>query len=75
VFVHCQHGADRTGMMVAAYRVMEMGWTPEEAAAELPRFGFHPIWQGIRERVLAFDRDDLRRKVNGARASASCALP
>jgi protein tyrosine/serine phosphatase len=67
VFVHCEHGADRTGMMIAAYRVMEMGWTPEEAAAELPRFGFHTIWQGIRDRVLALNRDDLRRKVEAAR--------
>ena len=66
VFVHCEHGADRTGMMVAAYRVAAQGWSAEAAAAELPRFGFHPIWNGIRERVLAFDGEDLRRRVSQA---------
>ena len=67
VFVHCQHGADRTGMMIAAYRVMVQGWSANDAAAELPRFGFHEIWTGIRERVGKFDAEGLRSKVTAAR--------
>jgi protein tyrosine/serine phosphatase len=31
VFVHCQHGADRTGLICAAYRLVICGWTKEEA--------------------------------------------
>ncbi|MHC4592918.1 MAG: fused DSP-PTPase phosphatase/NAD kinase-like protein, partial [Planctomycetota bacterium] len=31
VFVHCKHGADRTGTMCAIYRVAVEEWTPEEA--------------------------------------------
>jgi len=31
VFVHCQHGADRTGAMVAVYRIVVQGWTKEKA--------------------------------------------
>ena len=27
VFVHCQHGSDRTGVVIAAYRVVVMGWS------------------------------------------------
>ncbi len=49
VLVHCQHGADRTGLMCAAYRVLVQGWDAEEAVYELISggFGFHEIWIGI----------------------------
>jgi tyrosine-protein phosphatase SIW14 len=39
VFVHCKHGMDRTGMMVAAYRISQ-GWTAEESRREMESFGF-----------------------------------
>lgn len=47
-FVHCQHGADRTGTMVAIYRIVIQGWSYEDAIAELPKFGMHKIWIGIK---------------------------
>ena len=75
VFVHCEHGADRTGMMIAAYRVVAQGWSPEDAAVELPRFGFHPIWTGIRSRVRSFDAEALRRQVAAARREALAIVP
>ena len=40
VFVHCRLGDDRTGMMVAAYRMAVEGWTAEEAMKEMQSFGF-----------------------------------
>jgi tyrosine-protein phosphatase SIW14 len=40
VFVHCQTGDDRTGMMIAAYRMVEEGWTAEEAMKEMEAYGF-----------------------------------
>jgi protein tyrosine phosphatase (PTP) superfamily phosphohydrolase (DUF442 family) len=39
VFVHCKYGVDRTGMMVAAYRISQ-GWTAEESRREMESFGF-----------------------------------
>ena len=39
VFVHCHYGVDRTGMMVAAYRISQ-GWTAEESRREMESFGF-----------------------------------
>jgi tyrosine-protein phosphatase SIW14 len=40
VFVHCQTGDDRTGMMIAAYRMAEQGWTAEQAMKEMEAYGF-----------------------------------
>ena len=41
VFVHCRQGVDRTGMMVAAYRVVVQDWTKDKAIAEMREMGFH----------------------------------
>ncbi len=40
VFVHCQRGADRTGTMVAVYRVCVEGWSREHAIEEMAKGGF-----------------------------------
>jgi tyrosine-protein phosphatase SIW14 len=40
VFVHCQRGAERTGVMVACYRISREQWTAERAQAEMEAFGF-----------------------------------
>jgi protein tyrosine phosphatase (PTP) superfamily phosphohydrolase (DUF442 family) len=47
--IHCHHGADRTGLMIAMHRVLEEHWTVEQAIAELQGggFGFHTIWRNI----------------------------
>jgi protein tyrosine phosphatase (PTP) superfamily phosphohydrolase (DUF442 family) len=45
VFVHCHVGVDRTGMMIASYRMAEQGWTAEEALREMKAFGFSPFHQ------------------------------
>lgn len=34
IYIHCEHGADRTGMLVALYRVIYQGWSPEDAYRE-----------------------------------------
>ena len=41
VFVHCRYGDDRTGMMVAAYRMAAESWTADEARKEMQQFGFN----------------------------------
>jgi protein tyrosine phosphatase (PTP) superfamily phosphohydrolase (DUF442 family) len=38
VLVHCHHGEDRTGIMVAAYRVVLQDWPVGKAVAEMRRF-------------------------------------
>jgi tyrosine-protein phosphatase SIW14 len=44
VFVHCRQGRDRTGIVVAAYRMKVEGWSIAEAEAEMQAFGFNDIW-------------------------------
>ncbi len=59
IFVHCQHGADRTGMMVATYRMVVQSWTLEAAIAELPEFGFHELFATIRRYLRKMDIQKL----------------
>ena len=51
VFVHCQHGADRTGCMIGIYRVTQQGWSYPRAFAEMRQDGFNPRWVKLREAV------------------------
>ncbi|MBP7864942.1 MAG: tyrosine-protein phosphatase [Acidobacteria bacterium] len=43
LFVHCAHGADRTGTLCAVYRVVVQGWSREDAIREMTAggYGFH----------------------------------
>jgi len=43
VFVHCKRGADRTGVLVAAYRIKRDGWTSKQAIEEANRHGMGMI--------------------------------
>ncbi|MEO8481983.1 MAG: dual specificity protein phosphatase family protein [Acidobacteriota bacterium] len=40
-FVHCKAGVDRTGTMVASYRLLAQGWSADAAVAEMDAFHFH----------------------------------
>ena len=41
IFLHCQYGADRTGVMIALYRIAVDHWTPDQAIAEMKDFHYH----------------------------------
>jgi hypothetical protein len=41
IYIHCELGRDRSGLIVALYRVRCQGWNPEAAYCEMERFGFH----------------------------------
>ncbi len=44
VYVHCALGQDRTGIVVAAYRMDVDGWSFEDAVKEMQSFGFNDAW-------------------------------
>lgn len=64
VLVHCQHGADRTGGLCAAYRIVVQGWTKKDAIQEMTEggFGFHALWFNIPRWVENLDVDTVRKK-------------
>jgi protein tyrosine/serine phosphatase len=64
VFVHCQHGADRTGLMCAVYRVAVCGWTKEEAIQEMTQggFGHHTIWTNLVKFIEDLDIDAVKKE-------------
>jgi tyrosine-protein phosphatase SIW14 len=43
IFVHCRLGNDRTGMLIASYRMAEQGWSPDEAMKEMEDFGYNRL--------------------------------
>jgi protein tyrosine/serine phosphatase len=63
-FVHCQHGADRTGVMCAMYRIAVCGWTKQEAIAEMTKggFGFHPVWKNLIRYVERANVEKLKKQ-------------
>lgn len=64
VLVHCQHGADRTGTMVALYRVAVQGWLKENAIKEMSEggYGFHGIWQNLINWINDLDIGKIKRR-------------
>ena len=66
LLVHCFHGADRTGVVIAMYRMVVQGWPREKAIAELtdPRHGHHAdVFPNIREYLETVDVEKIRREV------------
>lgn len=64
--VHCHHGADRTGLFVAVYRIVVQGWSREEAIREMQKggFGFHNTYTNIVKYLQTFDPEKFRRALN-----------
>ncbi len=65
VLVHCQHGSDRTGTMVAIYRIAYEGWTKTQATDEMINggFGYHPMWQNLLRYIEDLDVDVIKAQV------------
>jgi hypothetical protein len=66
VLVHCEHGADRTGLITALYRVLFESWCKDAAIAEMTNggFGFHTVWGNIPAFIRSVDVERMRREVD-----------
>ena len=49
VLIHCYHGADRTGIMVAMYRIIYQNWSIKDAKHEMLNgpYGYHSVWKNL----------------------------
>jgi protein tyrosine/serine phosphatase len=54
VFVHCRRGADRTGTVIACYRISMEHWQNDKALAEAQSCGMSWMERAMRRYVLAF---------------------
>jgi protein tyrosine/serine phosphatase len=54
VFVHCRRGKDRTGTVVACYRVQHDGWDNVRALNEARSFGMSSMEHGMKAFILHF---------------------
>jgi protein tyrosine/serine phosphatase len=64
VFVHCQHGADRTGTMCAIYRLAVQGWTKDAAIQEMTEggYGYHTVWTNLITYLRKLDIEALKKQ-------------
>jgi len=65
VLVHCLHGSDRTGTLVALYRILFQGWTREAAISEMTsaEYGYHAMFGNLVDYLRHVDLDRLRENV------------
>lgn len=68
VLVHCWHGSDRTGFIVAGYRIVMQGWSKADAIDELRRggFGYHErTYPNVKKALENLDVEAVRAQVLG----------
>jgi len=65
ILVHCWHGSDRTGTIVAMYRMVVQGWTRDAAIDELKNggFGYHSIYGNIIKYLENVDVDEIKEQM------------
>jgi len=61
IYVHCRAGVDRSGVLIAAYRVLVEGMSREAAVEEMGRF--HSPWQHVDARYIRGLSPARRQKI------------
>jgi len=60
VYVHCRHGQDRTGIVVAAYRMTLDNWSLRDVEAEMQSFGFNDVWVNFKKFIRSYKAPDVK---------------
>ena len=65
IVVHCKHGADRTGLIIALYRIVFQDWSKDAAIEELETgdYNFHPVYSNIPAFIKNVDEISLKKAV------------
>jgi protein tyrosine/serine phosphatase len=67
VLVHCLHGSDRTGCIIAAYRMVYNNWSKDEAIAEFTDkvYGYHKkLYPNILNLLRFLDIESLKKDLD-----------
>jgi protein tyrosine phosphatase (PTP) superfamily phosphohydrolase (DUF442 family) len=66
LLIHCLYGSDRTGVVIAMYRIVLQNWTREDALKEMINggYGFHTIYKNIPSYIKNADIERIRAEVN-----------
>jgi protein tyrosine phosphatase (PTP) superfamily phosphohydrolase (DUF442 family) len=71
VLVHCAEGRDRTGVCVAAYRMVVQGWTYEDARREMRAYGAMPWFANLDRLLRRLDVEAMKARVAAARGATA----
>ena len=65
ILVHCWYGADRTGCIIALYRILNQGWSKEQAIDEMVNggYGFRSRYVNIIRYIKDADIEKIRDQV------------
>ena len=61
VFIHCEHGCDRTGTIIACYRIRSDRWSNEAALAEARKYGLSKLERGMINYVRDFGKASTKK--------------
>jgi protein-tyrosine phosphatase len=70
VFVHCRRGSDRTGIVLACYRISHDGWQNTKALGEAKGFGMTWLAVGMRHFIEGY-RPPLQNASTAGPAAAN----
>jgi len=75
VYVHCQGGRHRTGLLTAVYRMNDDGWSAERAFSEMKqyKFGADFLHSEFKQFVYAYQPDHSRAVVASAPVATTAA--
>lgn len=65
ILIHCHHGSDRSGVVLAMYRIVFEEWTKAAAIAEMTEggYGFHQKYSNIVRYIKQVNVKHIRRAV------------
>jgi protein tyrosine/serine phosphatase len=66
IFVHCRRGKDRTGTVIACYRIQHDGWDNRRALNEAKQHGMSSFERGMHNYILHFTPLNLPLSPNAA---------
>ena len=61
VFVHCQYGCDRTGTIIACYRIRHGGWPNQAALEEARKYGLSKLEYGMIDYIRDFGKAPTKK--------------